>query len=98
MVAKRIDEMSRVLADLTVRSSYPASSSDIVQTSWMDLAELDAIVAGYLTTALHGGRVSRSEVKSAQEQLQRRRDWSRLWPQQSERLSHACTLLLNECA
>lgn len=92
MVSAR-SEVERLFEALAMNSPYPDTEPEDVQNDWMELMSCDAIVAGLLSTALSGGRVSAANIGQARELLNAHASWRQRWPDHVGYLSRACEVL-----
>lgn len=88
-----LDELERLFAALAVNSPYPDTEPEDVQNNWVGLMSCDAIVAGLLSTALNGGRVSAGDIGQARALLNAHASWRQRWPDHVDYLSRACEVL-----
>ncbi len=94
MVGIGAAKLDRILRKLGAPAPYPSEMSADVQDAWVGLMECDSSVAGYVVTALSGGRVNRNEIVAAAAQLDGRNEWLENWPERVGLLRRACSLLL----
>lgn len=94
VAADVVPALRRALGDLARPLEAPWESDEPVEDAWMELMDLEGLVAGLVETVLHNDRVRSDVLRSISAVLRSPRPlWVSRWPDRLELLDGALSLL-----